>query len=70
MTRRQGIEAALAAWWDAERRLTAHVGDPDLVRQEIAAHRDEFQRRCAQEVVIPLDRAAHAPEGAVSIAAR
>ena len=70
MTRRQGIEAALAAWWDAERRLTGHVGDPEQVRQEIATHRDEFQRLCAQEVAIPMDHAAPAPDGAVLIAAR
>jgi hypothetical protein len=68
MTRRQGIDAALAAWWDAERRLTGHVGDPDEVRQEIAAHRDEFQRLCAQDVVIPMERGDRA-QGAVGVAA-
>jgi alkanesulfonate monooxygenase SsuD/methylene tetrahydromethanopterin reductase-like flavin-dependent oxidoreductase (luciferase family) len=68
MTRRQGIEAALAAWRDAERRLTGRVGDPDQVRREIAKHRREFQRRCAQEVVVPMDHAAHVAEAAVSIA--
>jgi hypothetical protein len=67
MTRRQGIEAALAAWRDAERRLTGHVGDPDAVRREIARHRDEFQRRCAQEVIVPMDLPAYS--SAVTIAA-
>ena len=70
MTRRQGIDAALAAWWDAERRLKGHVGDPDQVRQEIATHRDEFERLCAQDVVIPREHAAHAPGGGVGIAVR
>jgi hypothetical protein len=69
MTRRQGIEAALAAWRDAERRLTGDVGDPDEIRQEIATHRDEFQRRCAQDVVVPVDLPAYAPAGAVGNAA-
>jgi hypothetical protein len=68
MTRRQGIDAALAAWWDAERRLTGHVGDPDEVRQEITAHRDEFQRLCAEDVVVPMDYAARARVG-VGVAA-
>ena len=53
MTRRQAIEAALTAWRDAERRLEAHVGDPDEVIAEIAANQAEFQRLCAQDVVIP-----------------
>ena len=68
MTRRQGIDAALAAWWDAERRLTGHVGDPDEVRQEIAAHRDEFQRLCAEDVVVPTEHGTRARE-AVGVAA-
>jgi hypothetical protein len=68
MTRRQGIDAALAAWWDAERRLTGHVGDPDEVRQEIAAYRDEFQRLCAEDVVVPVEHGARS-RGAVGAAA-
>jgi hypothetical protein len=55
MTRRQGIEAALAAWRDAERRLEAHLGDPDDVMAEIAADQAEFQRLCAQDVTVPSD---------------
>ena len=53
MTRRQKIEAALAAWRDAERRLEARVGDPDEVIAEIAAEQAEFQRLCAQDIIIP-----------------
>lgn len=69
MTRRQGIEAALAAWWDAEQRLTRHVGDPNDIRQEIATHRDEFQRLCAEDVVVPADLPAYASTETVDSAA-
>jgi hypothetical protein len=44
------------------RRLTGRVGDPDEVRQEIAAHRDQFQRLCAEDVVIPTERGTRARE--------
>jgi hypothetical protein len=53
MTRRQGIEAALAAWRDAERRLDAHIGDPEDVMAEIAADQAEFQRLCEEDVIVP-----------------
>ena len=53
MTRRQGIEAALAAWRDAERRLDAQEGDPEDVIAEIVMDRAEFLRLCAQDVVVP-----------------
>jgi hypothetical protein len=55
VTRRQCIEAALAAWRDAERRLAADEGDRHLVMQEVATYRAEFQRQCATEVVVPSD---------------
>jgi hypothetical protein len=54
LTRRQAIEAALAAWRDAERRLEAHIGNPEDVMAEIEVDRDEFQRLCAQEVIVPI----------------
>jgi len=54
MTRRQAIEAALAAWRDAERRLEAGIGDPEDVMAEIEADRAEFHRLCAQEVILPI----------------
>jgi hypothetical protein len=60
MTRRQGIEAALAAWRDAERRLDAHIGDPEDVVAEITADRAEFQRLCAQDVIVPIEAASAA----------
>jgi hypothetical protein len=49
------IEAPLEAWRDAERRLEAHPGDPEEVMAEIATDRAEFQRLCAQEVVVRMD---------------
>ena len=48
MERRQRVEAALAAWRDAERRLS-QVGDADTegLTREVTIHRDEYQRLCA-----------------------
>ena len=52
MARRAAIEAALAAWRAAERRLAAATdGDADQLRDEVARHRDEFQRLSADHMV-------------------
>ena len=48
MERRQTLEAALAAWRDAERRLARAVdGDADRLTREVGIHRDEYQRLSA-----------------------
>lgn len=45
MERRRSVEAALAAWRDAERRLSrASDGDTEALKREVAVHRDEYQR--------------------------
>lgn len=45
MERRQRVEAALAAWRDAERRLSRAVdGDIEGLTREVAVLRDEYQR--------------------------
>jgi hypothetical protein len=47
MDRRHSVEAALAAWRDAERRLSrATDGDTDGLDREVKLHRDEYQRLC------------------------
>ena len=52
MSRREDIEAALAAWREAERRLTYATDDEAAaVRQEIKLHRDEFQELSAANMV-------------------
>jgi hypothetical protein len=52
MARREAIEAALAAWRAAERRLAAaNDGEADQLRAEVAQHRDEFQRLSADHMV-------------------
>ena len=48
MERRHSVEAALAAWRDAERRLDRAVdGEADLLAREVSEHRDEYQRLSA-----------------------
>ena len=48
MERRQTVEAALAAWRDAERRLTRVAdGDAAGLTREVGIHRDEYQRLSA-----------------------
>jgi len=45
MERRRSVEAALAAWRDAERRLSrATDGDTEGLNREVKVHRDEYQR--------------------------
>ena len=52
MSRRQAIEAALAAWRDAERRVAqAADGDRDAIAAEVARHRAEFQELSADHMV-------------------
>lgn len=52
MARREAIEAALAAWRDAERRLGRSVdGRRDALKLDVDRHRDEFQRLSAQHMV-------------------
>lgn len=47
MERRRSVEAALAAWRDAERRLSRAIdGDIEGLNREVAVHRDEYQRLC------------------------
>ena len=48
MERRRSVEASLAAWRDAERRLSHAFGRdiPGLTR-EVTVHRDEYQRLSA-----------------------
>ena len=69
MTRRQNIEAALAGWRDAERRLDAQVGDREETMLEIATHRAEFQRLCAQDIVVSMEtrRQTHAFAGKTAV---
>ena len=48
MEPRHSVEAALAAWRDAERRLSLTVdGDTDGLVREVKVHRDEYQRLSA-----------------------
>ena len=50
MERRHSVEAALAAWRDAERRLSrATDGDTEGLDREVKVHRDEYQRLCGRE---------------------
>ena len=52
MTRRQAIEASLAAWREAERRLTNAVdGDREPIAREVERHRTEFQQLSAVHMV-------------------
>lgn len=52
MARREAIEAALAAWRDAERRLALAVdGEADALTHQVQAHRDKFQQLSAEHMV-------------------
>jgi hypothetical protein len=52
VSRREAIEAALAAWRDAERRLALSVGDQvEGVSRQLEQHRTEFQRLSADHMV-------------------
>lgn len=48
MDRRKSVETALAAWRDAERRLSRAIGgDVEGLTREVAVLRDEYQRMSA-----------------------
>lgn len=52
MSRREAIEAALAAWRDAERRLAAAVdGDRATIERQVERHRRDFQELSADHMV-------------------
>ena len=68
MTRRQGIDAALAACGMRNDDSPVASVTPTRSGQEIAAHRDEFQRLCAEDVVVPTEHGTRARE-AVGVAA-
>lgn len=53
--RRQDIEAALAAWRAAERRLTHADGDRDAIQADVERHRNEFQRLSAEHMLDRMD---------------
>src|SRR5690242_12897441 len=54
-TRRQEIEAALAAWRDAERRFVAADGDRDAIQAEVERHRARFQRLSGEHMADRMD---------------
>ena len=57
MTRRNAIETSLAAWRDAERRLTNAVdGDREAAAREVERHRAEFQQLSTDHMVDRIDR--------------
>lgn len=66
VTRRQAIEAALAGWRKAERRLAGANGDTDAVQAEIKRHRDTFQRLSADHMIERMDALKEAEERRVS----
>lgn len=48
MDRRHSVETALAAWRDAERRLSGAIdGDVEGLTREVGVRRDEYQRLSA-----------------------
>ena len=57
MSRREEIEAALAAWRDAERRL-AEAGDGNraAIERQISRHRSDFQQLSADHMVERIGR--------------
>jgi hypothetical protein len=63
MARREAIEAALAAWRAAERRLAEAVdGQAERLASEVKLHRDEFQVLSAEHMVEWIDKL-HEAEG-------
>jgi len=55
INRRQAIEAALAGWRAAERKLVGANGDTEAVQAEIERHRADFQRLSAEHMVDRID---------------
>ncbi|MDQ6794313.1 MAG: hypothetical protein M3067_05775 [Chloroflexota bacterium] len=57
MARREAIEAALAAWRAAERRLAEAVdGEAERLASEVKIHRDQFQALSADHMIESIDR--------------
>ena len=54
-SQRQAIEAALAGWREAERKLAGANGDTDAVQAEIERHRTEFQRLSSEHMITQMD---------------
>jgi len=59
INRQQAIEAALAGWRAAERKVAGANGDTEAVQAEIERHRGEFQRLSAEHMIDRID----APQG-------
>ena len=55
VNRRQKIEAALAGWREAERKLAGANGDTDAVQAEIERYRGTFQKLSAEHMVERID---------------
>jgi hypothetical protein len=55
LSRQQTIEAALAGWRAAERKLASANGDTDAVQAEIDRCRGVFQRLSAEHMIERLD---------------
>ena len=55
INRQQAIEAALAGWRAAERKVAGANGDTEAVQAEIERHRGEFQRLSAEHMIERID---------------
>ena len=53
--RRQQIEAALAGWREAERKLAGANGDTDAIKAEIERHREAFHRLSGEHMAERMD---------------
>jgi hypothetical protein len=63
VTRRQAVEAALAAWREADRKLAAGAnGDTDRIKADIERHKREFQRLSTEHMIERLDALADAEQ--------
>lgn len=57
MTRREAIEASLAAWRHAERRLATSVnGEREAIAREVELHRTDIQQLSADHMVEPIGK--------------
>lgn len=64
--RRKRIEAALAGWRKAERKLVGANGNSDAIKAEIKRHRDAFQRLSADHMLERIDALRDAEERRLS----
>jgi len=55
ISRQQAIEAALARWRGAERKLAGANGDTEAVQADIERHRGEFHRLSAAHMIDRID---------------